>query len=311
MRDGRADRDAHAPSAPLRVSPGDAGYAQQARLEAEFWGRSDFSVVSLTQDAPPWAVQAGNRLLTGRADTHWLDDLMARGPFLRAAALGCNEALHEAAWLSHAPGARLDVYEISETVIRKVRNALRTRRFGISWPRHDVRFIQADLNFVRLPRAAYDIVWSCGCLHHVINLEHLFAEVEATLRPGGIFAFNDYVGERRLQFAPERLEVINEVLQRVPPRFRGTADRIERPAPEWISPFCAVRSDEILPLAEARFSSLHLGRAGALFPLTFRLDLNAIGREAPELAAYLDEAEAAAARRFQPCGVYAVFQKAS
>lgn len=51
----------------------------------------------------------------------------------------------------------------------------------------------------------------------------------------------------------------------------------------YTNPFCAVRSDDILPLAEACFESVHTARYGAVFPLPFYLDLEAIAREEPAL----------------------------
>src|SRR5437899_10642677 len=126
--------------------------------------------------------------------------------------------------------------------------------------------------FVRLPAARYDVIWSSGCLHHVVNLESLFAEVERALRDGGLFAVHDYVGERRMQFAPERLARINALLREVPARYRpGGTQELTGPPP-YLSPFCAVRSDEILGAARARFEVVHEGKAGALFPLFLLLD---------------------------------------
>ena len=61
----------------------------------------------------------------------------------------------------------------------------------------------------------------------------------------------------------------------------GTAD-VTGPPP-FLSPFCAVRSDEILEVVRARFDVVHEGGAGALFPLFLLLDLPALEREEPAL----------------------------
>jgi SAM-dependent methyltransferase len=173
-----------------------------------------------------------------------------------------------------------------------------------------VRFIRADLNFVRLPENHYDVIWSSGCLHHIVNLEHLLDQVERALRPGGLFAIRDYIGERRLQFSPQRLARINAMLGEIPPRYRG----IEAFAPvrvEGLSSFCGVRSDDILPLAEARFDVVHKALGGALFPLTFGIDIAAIERDAPALLRRLEQAEqdALGDPTVRPCVAYAVLRK--
>jgi SAM-dependent methyltransferase len=240
----------------------------------------------------------------------WIDDLIARGPFDRAAALGCDHGSFERYWLTRRASSTLDVYDLSAGVIRKVRGGL-----GLGWvathgPRRRVRFIRTDLNFVRLPANRYDVIWSSGCLHHIVELEHLLAEVERALRPGGLFAIRDYVGERRMQYAPERLARINAVLREVPDRYRH-ADALTPVPVSTLSPFCGVRSDAILSLAEARFEVVHKAMAGALFPLTFAIDLAAIEREAPDVFARLRVAEEDALRdpSVRPCAVYAVLRK--
>jgi len=148
--------------------------------------------------------------------------------------------------------------------------------------RRRVRFICADLSAVSLPPRRYDVIWSSGCLHHAVDLEHLFAEVELALRPGGLFAIRDYVGERRMQIAPERLARINAALQAVPARYRRV-EEVWPPQLTGLSPFCGVSAEDILPLAEARFELVHKVVAEALFPLYYGIDLEAIVREAPEV----------------------------
>ena len=43
---------------------------------------------------------------------------------------------------------------------------------------------------------------SYRCAH---DTDHLLAQIERALRPGGLFALNDYVDERRLQYEADRL----------------------------------------------------------------------------------------------------------
>ncbi len=293
-----------------RVRADDVVYPGRARAEADYWAQADFGGRLFQR------MQAGQRdanaAYTGDPERSWLDDLRGRGPFRDAAMLGCDEGGYERQWLDAGGSDRLDIYELSPGVIRKVRAGLGLGRYGSTRGGREVHFIQTDLNFARLPAARYDVIWSSSCLHHIANLEHLLAEVERALRPGGLFALHDYVGERRLQYAPERLALINALLREIPVRFRaGGMEAITAPRPEGLSPFCGVRSDDILPLARARFDVVHEAVAGALFPLPLVLDLPALAREEPALLARLTAAEQEALRdpTMRGCGAYAVFRK--
>ena len=105
---------------------------------------------------------------------------------------------------------------------------------------------------------------------------------------------------------------INALLREVPVRFRrGAVEAVSPAAVEELSPFCAVRSDDILTLARARFDVVHQRVAGALFPLFLAVDLPALRHEMPELLARLVDAEDEALRdpAIGPCGAYLVLRK--
>ena len=288
----------------LRVRRVDPTYQTTLRAERRHWARPWFSDALASAYMPPAVVAFDNTRLTGDAARPWLDDLLARGPFGTAAVLGCDdESNHAATWLRAGGSPELDIYELSADVIRRSQVAVL----------RGARFVETDLNFVRLPTARYDVVWSSGTLHHIVNLEHLFDEVGRALRPGGLFAVHDYVGETRLRCEPRRLERVNATLAEVPARFRrGGIDAIR---PEKLgyaqSPFCTVRSADILPMARERFDVVHEGYTSALFPLFLVLDLGALEREAPEVLERVLGAEAAALAdpSIRPCGAYVVFRK--
>jgi SAM-dependent methyltransferase len=282
------------------VQPDEVVYPDKLRAEARYWERWQ-------PGAGPAALARGegrhvNTAYTGDPDRLWIEDLIARGPFRHAAILGSDGGRYERLWLERRGSERTDLYELSRAVLRALR-----ARLGLGWrgARRGVRFVPADLNFVRLPANQYDVVWSSDCLHHVVNLEHLFGQVATALRPGGLFAFREYVGERRMQYAPRRLERANAVLREIPARWRRT-ELLEPPPLHRLSPFCAVRSDDILALAEERFELVAKRPAAPLTLLEAAVDLAALEREAPDLAARIHAADADA---LPPIEVYAVFRK--
>jgi ubiquinone/menaquinone biosynthesis C-methylase UbiE len=282
-----------------RVDADDPAYRSKADQEATFWGRAWFlAAVPIAQEIRP----SLNRALTGDPGRSWLDDVVARGPFGSAAMLGCDDDPLEIDWMRAGASPQLDVYELSPGVIRR-RRAHAPRR---------VRFLRADLNFVDLPPERYDVIWSSGCLHHVVNLEYLLDQVARALRPGGVFVVRDYVGETRLQFEPRRLARVNAALHEVPVRFRrdGLEDITRDLFATFRSPFCAVRSNDLLPTLRARFQVVHAGLASALFPLTYFIDAPALAREAPEVLEHVlaAEADALADPTLRPCEAYLVLR---
>ncbi len=284
----------------LRVRPTNPVYQRLARLEAEFWERApEMDLAAMKELTAP----VRNAAYTGDPARSWLADLVARGPFRDVAVLGCDDEPWDAAWLRAGGSERVDLYDFSEVRMARARS-----RLGALARR--VRCVRADLNFVELPEGAYDLVWSSGCLHGVINLEHLYTQVARALRPGGLFALQGYVGEPRLQYAPARLARANAVLKTVPARYRRV-DVIKPADAAWdLSPFQAVRSHEVLPLARARFDVVHEASAARLFPLLFAVDLAAIAGDDPALLARLlgAEEEVHADAVMTPCAAYLVLR---
>jgi SAM-dependent methyltransferase len=180
----------------MRVRSDDPAYQELARREAEFWERSPFTVGTLEALFTERVRRFLNASYTGDPDVGWLEHLIARGPFRRAAMLGSTGGIYERLWQRSSGSRYLAVYEISDGVIARTRVALRGRRLGLPWPSREVRFVRADLNFVRLPADSYDAVWTTGCIRHVTNLEHLFDEIDRSLRPGGFFALHDTSASR-------------------------------------------------------------------------------------------------------------------
>ncbi len=287
----------------LAVQPDDVVYAHKAARERRFWSMAGFGGTIVGRD-PVFAALA-NAAYTGDPAQTWLDDLIARGPFRTAAVLGCDEDRYDARWLERGVTERLDIYEFSPAVIRRVGRQLGPLR-------RRVQFIAADLNFAVLPKERYDVIWSSGCLHHIVNLEHLFVQVERALRPGGLFAMHEYVGERRMQHAAVRLERLNAMLREVPARFRyGGITRVGSRDEAGMSALCSVRSDDLLRTAGARLTPIHSQQFHALFPLLFHLNLSALSREDPLLFARIMQEEAAARRSAEPPSgsAYAIFRK--
>src|SRR5438876_769297 len=114
-----------------------------------------------------------------------------------------------------------------------------------------------------------NLVWTASpvvrlYLHRLTNLEGLYRRVEAALRPGGKFFFNEYVGPNRFQYDDERMDLINRYFRLFPDRLRvdhltgrllWRRERLSRDQVEREDPTEAVRSEEVLPLARRFFTT--------------------------------------------------------
>jgi SAM-dependent methyltransferase len=176
---------------------------------------------------------------------------------------------------------------------------------------HRARLARADLDFVSLPARCYDVVWSDDALRDVVNLEYLLDEIAAALRPGGLFAYHGYVAERRQRYTTARRARLEAALREIPARWRSASLESAVSAAESPEPLCAVRADEILPIAKTRFEVVHEVRGGALFPIPQSLDLPDLERAAPEVVTRLDALErtGSADPEVAPALVYVVLRK--
>lgn len=287
----------------MRITPADPVYRLRAAAELSF--EEDWGLAPLIAARMAAARGLENRALSGEATRTAIDLFATHGPFGHAALLGGDQETEAETWLRRDGSRTLDVIEWNPRRLERVRTRLAP--FG-----ERARLHHQDLNFLRLPSPPYDAVIAASGLFRVVNLELVFDEIAAALRPGGLLAIISYVGERRQQYAPARLALVNAALAEIPERFRLDDGKGIGPANlDMIAPFGAARSDEILPLARARFEVVEERLAGRLFPLTLYLDIPALEREAPEILDHLLERERALATdpAATPCTAYVVLRK--
>lgn len=128
----------------------------------------------------------------------------------------------------------------------------------------------ADLNTVEFPKERYDAVYAHASLHHVFHLEHLLDQIRGTLKSGGLFFVQEYVGPSQMQFPQEHLYLADVFLKAIPERYRRTREgRIKQQAARLplqmmnsSDPSEAIRSSEIIPLVASRFEVKHFKYIG-------------------------------------------------
>ncbi|MBN2475439.1 MAG: class I SAM-dependent methyltransferase [Pirellulales bacterium] len=187
-----------------------------------------------------------------------IDFLQQRGvslPVERCLTLGCGAGRLERGLHNHGFCRQHDAYDIADKSIEQARKAAKDE--NLSHIHYDV----VDLNQIALPADTYDVVFGVMSVHHFTNLEHIFDEVRRSLKPGGLFFLNEFVGPTKFQWTDRQLDVMNALLKILPERYRMGKKRnlktqIVRPTVaemDAIDPSEAIRSGEILDVLSSRF----------------------------------------------------------
>ena len=125
-----------------------------------------------------------------------------------------------------------------------------------------IQYRAEDLNAIELPPNTYDVVFGISSVHHIARLERLFHQVARSLKPGGYFLLDEFIGPSQFQWTDDQLAVINAELSRLPTDLRRhVATGVVKE--QWVRPTIkemnagdpseAVRSAEILPLVAEYF----------------------------------------------------------
>ncbi|MDP2805083.1 MAG: class I SAM-dependent methyltransferase [Gallionellaceae bacterium] len=142
-----------------------------------------------------------------------------------------------------------------------------------------LNFIVGDVNKGDFGVALYDVVFAKAALHHVEQLESMFAGIKKCLKPGGKLVTVDFFGPTRFQWSDAQLDAVNHFIDTaIPDTLLKRADgsrhhNINRPTIEAMiamDPSEAVRSSDIDHLIRQHFSQIREFQiGGALLSLIF------------------------------------------
>lgn len=131
----------------------------------------------------------------------------------------------------------------------------RAQELGLS-----MDFREADLNFLTIEPGRYDLIFAHAAVHHVINLEHLFAQIVAGLSPLGLFHLVEVVGENRRLIWDRNQNLANALLDALP---QDLISEIRLDVPYDEEGMEGIRQEDILPLLHESFEPLFEYRHGA------------------------------------------------
>lgn len=200
-------------------------------------------------------------LIDGMLWQYWIPK--CRGPVDAALELGCGngQALSSLLW---APTARSLVgIDLDETRFAAARQTMGAAGAA-------VKLVAADINHLELEENSLDLIYSIQAFHHFENLEHIFAQIDRALRPGGLCVLDEFVGPARFQWTDLQLELTAKLLDLLPPALRTYLNGVEKRREERspvedvirVCPSEAIRADEIVPLFCRTFDVLHHKKLG-------------------------------------------------
>jgi SAM-dependent methyltransferase len=120
-----------------------------------------------------------------------------------------------------------------------------------------VRSVPTDLNSWRADGVT-DIYFANHSLHHVVELESVFSEIEASMSAEGVLLVNDMIGRNGHVRWPEAKDLVDRIWSMAPERYRWNRfqQAVDERYPDFdcsTSGFEGIRSQDILPLLLGRF----------------------------------------------------------
>jgi len=209
----------------------------------------------------PRLAQYINLQISGNPQKDWLDwfkSEYAPVPFKNGLSIGCGTGQVEREMVIKKIGLAFEGIDINPESIQTARTE--AHKNGMS----DVLSYRVEnVDQLKLPANKYDIIFCSHSLHHVSKLERVLKQIRHSLKSGGVFFINEYVGPSQFIFTDAQLSAMNEYLAELPPSYvnslkePGVQKReVIRPTREFmnsVDPSEAVRSDEIVPLMNKYF----------------------------------------------------------
>lgn len=214
-----------------------------------------------------------NTKVSGNAHTdpyQFFIDLLATErvtlPLARCLTLGCGAGDLEIGLSQYNFCQSHDAYDIASDAIARAKQRAHDEKI------HHINYEVHDINKISLPAEQYDVVFGIQSIHHLSALEHVFSEVKKTLKPGGFFFLNEFVGPTKFQWTERQLAIVNALLQILPEKYRISLNdgktvkkSFQRPTiaeMNRIDPSEAIRSSEIIPLLGEYFTFRHIFKLG-------------------------------------------------
>ena len=123
----------------------------------------------------------------------------------------------------------------------------------------DIITTEADINKIKLESNKYDLIVVRSSLHHFLELEHIFEQINSSLKPDGNFVvIGEVIGKNGEQIFPETEKMVQQIFSTLPEKFRynNYTKQIDQKIPDMDfsqDSFESIRSQDIVPLLSKYF----------------------------------------------------------
>jgi SAM-dependent methyltransferase len=174
------------------------------------------------------------------------------GKVVKALSVGAGNCDHESSLAVSLMGLGLENFQIDcvELNGEMLERGRRTAEgLGVAGK---LGFVESDVKDWS-PESSYDVCIALQSIHHFADLESLFAKVNRSLEPDGVFVVNDIIGRNGHMRWPEALVYVEYIWQRMPDRYKynNLRKHVEVEYENWdcsTTGFGGIRSQDILPL---------------------------------------------------------------
>ena len=237
---------------------------ESAKKVADWWSDPLSEAPGTQWGEVPGVFENINRRATGDPAIDWIShsaSLLAsfKKP-IKALSIGCGFGGIERILRQRGYCQVIHGVDVAESAIEAARKMAEAE--GLEGLTYEV----VDLNTAKLPAETYDAVYAHAALHHVFQLEHLLEQIKLTLKPGGVFVVQEYIGPSQMQFPRRELELADVFLQAIPERYRkmqtrkGIKEKAFQLSLDMMNrsdPSEGIRASEIVPLVASRFEVKH------------------------------------------------------
>ena len=177
-----------------------------------------------------------------------LDLVKQKSKKLQILSLGSGTADWEIELLQNEPNhLSIEAIDINEELLEGSKNFATKNNLNL-------KTIVADVNKIELKKSFYDLVVVRSSLHHFIELERIFEEVNSSLvKDGEFLVIGEVIGRNGECLFTETKEMAQKIFDVLPEKFRynNYTKKIDSDVPDIDhseQSFESIRSEEILPL---------------------------------------------------------------
>lgn len=161
----------------------------------------------------------------------------------------------------------IECFELSPLLLARAADAL--KEAGLE---NCVHLVPIDLNAWSPVEKSYTGIIANHSLHHMVELEKIFASTRAALRPDGVFVTNDMIGRNGHMRWPETLKIVEQIWGFLPDRLKINR-QLNLLDEKFVNRDCSsdgfegIRAQDILPLLVNQFEFSHFLGYGGLIDL--------------------------------------------